>query len=252
MPVKLALFSDLHANLHAVDACLAHARDQGAQAFAFLGDLVGYGAHPGAVIDRCMALQQEGAIVLRGNHECLALNPSAAGRTNASLTARWTHDALSPSQRAWLSGLKLEAIIGSAWLVHATAMEPASWHYMRDASMAALSLRGVDHDLSIRWVFCGHVHEQALYVETGRDKLICHRPLAGEAIAAFTGRRHLAVVGSVGQPRDGDPRACYLLFDGSKDTVCFHRVNYDYFAAAKAIRDAGLPEWLASRLEHGR
>lgn len=250
--MKLALFSDLHANLHAFDTCLAHARDQGASSFAVLGDLVGYGAYPGAVVDRCMALEQQGAIVLRGNHESMALRPSGAGNTMGGITAQWTHEALSATQRQWLSRLKLEAKLGSAWLVHATALEPASWHYVTDASMAAFSLRGVNHDRNIRWVFCGHVHEQALYVEISRDKLIRHHPLAGEIIPAIAGRRHLAVVGSAGQPRDGDPRACYLLFDTKAETVCFHRVTYDYFAAAKAIRDAGLPEWLAIRLELGR
>jgi len=250
--VKLALFSDLHANLHAFNACLAHAREQGASKIAVLGDLVGYGANPGEVVDRCMALQAQGAIVIRGNHESLALRPITAGKTMGGLTAQWTHDTLSVVQRQWLSGLKLEAKVGPAWLVHATAQEPASWHYVTDTKKAAFSLRGVNHDRSIRWLFCGHVHEQSLYVEIGRDKLIHYRPLVGQSIPAIAGRRHLAVVGSVGQPRDGDPRACYLIFNLSEEAVCFQRVAYDYFAAAKAIRDAGLPEWLATRLELGQ
>ncbi len=85
--MKLALFSDLHANLHAFNACLAHAREQGASKIAVLGDLVGYGANPGEVVDRCMALQAQGAIVIRGNHESLALRPITAGKTMGCLTA---------------------------------------------------------------------------------------------------------------------------------------------------------------------
>ena len=250
--MKLALFSDLHANLHAFDACLDHARTHGASAFAILGDLVGYGAFPGAVVDRCMELQDSGAIVVRGNHEYIALNPSSARNTIGGMTAQWTHDNLSESQRSWINGLKLEARAGSAWLVHATAQEPGQWHYVTNAKRAAFSLRGVNHDPTIRWVFCGHVHEQALYVEISRDKLISHKPVAGETIPAMLGRRQLAVVGSAGQPRDGDPRACYMLFDEANNTICFQRVSYDFFSAAKAVRDAGLPEWLATRLESGK
>ena len=249
--MRIALFSDLHANTHALEACLEHAYAQGAERLAILGDLVGYGAFPAQMIERCMALEQLGAIVIRGNHESLALYPQLGEGTYGGLTARWTCDQLSSEQKEWIGALALERRLGPMLLVHASAHEPALWHYVVDAEAAARSLRAASYVPSIRWIFSGHEHEQALYVERARNRTVHFRPEPGVPVQLISGRRHLGIVGSLGQPRDGDPRACYALLDISRESLVFHRVRYDYLAAADAIRRAGLPERLAQRLERG-
>jgi diadenosine tetraphosphatase ApaH/serine/threonine PP2A family protein phosphatase len=249
--MKIALFSDLHANIHALDACLEHAVAQGAESFALLGDMVGYGAFPSQMLERCEALEREGALVIRGNHESLALKPQIGRGTWGGLTAQWTHEQLSVGQRAWIAALPLERRLGPLLIVHASANEPAFWHYVVDAETAARSLRGAAFDPTIRWIFSGHVHQQALYVETGRERTVRFLPEPGVPVQLRNNRRHLGIVGSLGQPRDGDPRACYATLDISSAMVTFHRVRYDHFAAAEAIRGAGLPEALAQRLERG-
>jgi diadenosine tetraphosphatase ApaH/serine/threonine PP2A family protein phosphatase len=250
--LKIALLSDLHANIHALDACLEHANTRGAERYALLGDLVGYGAFPSKVIDRCMVLEQSGAIVIRGNHESLALKPQIGVGTWGGLTAQWTHDQLSVAQKTWIAALPLEHRLGPLWMVHASANEPGLWHYVRDAEAASRSLSGVSFDPTIRWIFSGHVHDQALYVETHRKQTIHFQPEPGVEVHLIGDRRHLGIVGSLGQPRDGDPRACYALLDVSSATLVFWRVRYDHVAAADAVRRAGLPEMLAQRLELGR
>jgi predicted phosphodiesterase len=117
--VKLALLADVHANLPALDACLAHAREQGADRFAILGDLVGYGPHPGEVVERCRWLQQEGALIVRGNHDVIPevdVSPDAGW---FELAAAWTREQLNETQREWLQQLPLTALLDKVFLVHA-------------------------------------------------------------------------------------------------------------------------------------
>lgn len=254
--MRLALLSDIHANLRALEACLAHARTQGATHFALLGDLVGYGPEPGAVVDRAMALAQAGAIVLQGNHDQLAVH-GEAGATIAHLGARWTHDRLSVLQRAFLEGLPLTATLGALHFVHATADDPGAWHYIRTAHQAQRSLDAATREPGIRRVFGGHVHAQCLWYAGRRGDLLPFTPTPGVPIALAPHRRWLATIGSVGQPRDGDPRAGYALWDGAPDPggadrLTFHRVPYDHAAAAEAVRRGGLPETFARRLLEAR
>lgn len=250
--MKLALLSDLHANLTALDACLAHARAHGATDFAVLGDLVGYGPHPSEVVERCRDLQRQGATVLRGNHDVLPVNPELTGSTWADMTAAWTFRHLDDLQREWLAQLPLTATLGSVYLVHATADAPEKWHYLRDEHLAGRSLDAAMKDPDIRYVFGGHVHQQSLYYRgTGRH-LMPFAPRAGVAIPVSPHRCWIATIGSVGQPRDGDTRAGYALLDTDAKMLSFHRVAYDYLAVVRDMRAAGLPEVLAARLESGR
>lgn len=250
--MRIALLSDLHANLRALEACLAHARTQGATQFAFLGDLVGYGAEPSAVVQRVMDLGEQGALVLRGNHDTFAVTPASHASTLGESTALWTHDRLSAAERSFLAGLPLTARLGRALLVHATADKPEAWRYAYDAQVAGLSLDAARADADLRYVFGGHVHRQSLYYRGSDDQLIAFRPTPGIAIPVPGHRYWLATVGSVGQPRDGDTRAMYAVFDVEHSTLAFHRVDYDFEAAARAVRAAGLPAFLADRLEAGR
>ena len=251
--MKLALLSDLHANELALQACVAHAQAQGASQWAILGDLVGYGAQPSAVVDHCQRMADAGAIVLRGNHEDMALHPPAQATRQGEHTAHWTHERLSRSQRQWLAQLPLTARLGSVFLVHASANEPAQWRYVEDEGSASRSLMAAQQaQPDIRFVMGGHVHHQTLYYRGSGGQLMRFNPTPGIPIPVPPHRHWIATVGSVGQARDGDPRAAYALLDLGKHQLTFWRVRYDHAAAAQTVRAAGLGEALARRLELGR
>lgn len=250
--MRLALLSDLHANLQALDACLAHAQAQGADQLAFLGDLVGYGAHPRAVLQRVMERVALGALVVKGNHDELAVRPPTVHKSMGETTAQWTHDQLDEAQLAFLEALPMTVQRERVLLVHATADAPAAWRYVYDAPVAELSLQAASAQEGVRYVFGGHVHRQSLYYRGADRRLISFAPSSGVAIPVSPHRHWLATIGSVGQPRDGNPKAMYALFDSTRAQLTFHRVAYDHHAAAAAVRRAGLPGFFADRLELGR
>lgn len=250
--MRLALLSDIHANWQALDACLAHARAQQAQRFVFLGDLVGYGADPARVVERIMLLTEEGALVLQGNHDAMAVNPPAEVKTVGDTTATWTHRQLSATQRDWITALPMTQQLDATLFVHASVNEPHLWRYVYDQRAARASLDAAAAWPQVRYVFGGHVHMQTLYYRGAGDGLMPFKPQPGVAVPVPKHRQWLGTVGSVGQPRDGNTRAMYCLFDTDASQLTFHRVAYDHFAAAAAIRHAGLPEFFASRLEEGR
>lgn len=250
--MKTALLSDLHANLRALDACVAHAQAHGAQRFALLGDLVGYGAEPAEVVARVQELALAGAVVLQGNHDALAVAPPAQVQTQDEAGAAWTHAQLSPAQLAFLAGLPLTVTVGAACLVHASADAPQRWQYVDNEHRAQASLDAACQDPAVRYVFGGHVHQQTLFFRGTDRRLLRFEPVAGAAIPVPPHRRWIATIGSVGQPRDGNTDAMYALFDPARTALTFHRVAYDHLAAAAAIRAAGLPEFFARRLEQGR
>ena len=249
--MRIALLSDIHANLQALDACLEHAHAQRAQRYAFLGDLVGYGADPVAVVDRVMQLVEEGAVAIKGNHDAMAVAPPEQVSTVGDTTAYWTHIQLSPARRAWLDALPLTVHEESVLLVHASVNEPELWRYVYDERGASASLDASSAWAGVRYVFGGHVHRQTLYYRGAADDLMMFVPQAGVAIPVPRHRQWLATVGSVGQPRDGKPLAMYALFDTERARLTFHRVAYDHHSAAAAIRRAGLPDYFAARLEAG-
>jgi diadenosine tetraphosphatase ApaH/serine/threonine PP2A family protein phosphatase len=249
--MKLALLSDLHANLRALDACLDHARRIGMDQYAILGDLVGYGAQPAQVVERVQGLALDGAIVLQGNHDEMAVSPPALVKMVGEASAAWTHDQLSTEARAWLAALPLTAQVGPAHLVHASADEPAAWRYIANVQRAEASLHAACADPRVRYVFGGHVHEQTLYFRGGGQDLMPFVPTAGVPIPVPAHRRWIATVGSVGQPRDGCTDAMFAWIDLDRAQLTFERVPYDHLAAAADIRVAGLPEYFARRLEQG-
>ena len=250
--MRLALLSDVHANIQALEACVAHARAQQAQRFVFLGDMVGYGADPGAVVDRIMQLTEEGALAIQGNHDAMAVTPPVEVKTVGDSTATWTHHELLPDQRDWISRLPLTVQYESALFVHASANDPHLWRYVYDARAAKDSLEGAAAWPGVQYVFGGHVHLQTLYYQGAGGNLMPFAPQPGISIPVGKHRKWLATVGSAGQPRDGNTHAMYALFDMGRAQLTFHRVAYDHLAAAAAIRRVGLHEFFADRLEKGR
>jgi diadenosine tetraphosphatase ApaH/serine/threonine PP2A family protein phosphatase len=231
--MKLALLADVHANMPALEACLQHARAAGASRYAILGDLVGYGPHPVEVVERIRELEYEGALVLRGNHDTLNVNPVLTGASWADMTAAWTHRQLDDAQREWLAQRPLTATLGNVQL-------------------AERSLQAASADPEVRYVFGGHVHHQSLYYRGAGRGLMRFVPRAGVAIPVPPHRHWLATVGSAGQPRDGDPRAGYALLDQERHLLTFHRLAYDHDSVADDIVRAGLPAVLANRIETGQ
>lgn len=245
--MKLALLADVHANLEALTACLAHAVEQGADQFVFLGDLVGYGADPGPVVDLVAGYREQGAVVIRGNHDHAVVARSETMNPAAERAVEWTRDRLSTAQRAFLEGLPLTERRGDTLFVHASAEAPSQWIYVSDPTRAARSLAAAD----ATYVYSGHVHEPVLYYAGAGGRPMPFRPTPGVPIPVAPHRRWLAIVGSAGQPRDGNTAACYALVDDAVPSLTFYRVPYDWAAAAAKVRAAGLPESLARRLAHG-
>ena len=247
----IALLSDIHANMHALEACLAHARAQKAHRFVFLGDMVGYGADPGAVVERIRSLESEGALVVRGNHDAMAVSPPQEVKTIGETSAAWTHSQLSREQRNWMAALPLTAQLDNILFVHASANDPHLWRYVNNERAAAASLDAAAQWPHVRYVFGGHVHLQTLYYRGAGDGLMSFTPQPGIAVPLPRPRLWLGTVGSVGQPRDGNTKAMYCLFDAQRSQIIFHRVAYDNFAAADAVRASSLPSFFADRLEVG-
>jgi diadenosine tetraphosphatase ApaH/serine/threonine PP2A family protein phosphatase len=246
--MKLALLADLHSNLEAVTACLEHAREGGASAYAFVGDLVGYGADPVRVLEIVQRHAESGAVVVLGNHDAAAVHgPSEHMDPAAREAILWTRDRLGAAQRAFLAGLPLVARRDPLLFVHASAEAPDQWTYVTDALLAARSLAAA----RATWVFSGHVHEPTLYFTGAAGRPVPFTPVPGVPIPVPAHRRWLAIVGSAGQPRDGNTAACYAMLDVDRQRLTFHRVPYDWRAAAAKVRAAGLPARLAERLERG-
>ncbi len=246
--MRIALVADVHANREALEACLDDARGQGAERLAFLGDLVGYGADPQWVVDRVREEIARGAFAVRGNHDASVADPAREGlHPEAQRVADWTREHLDSDALDFLRALPLSHEDGDVLYVHANAYAPARWDYLAGRVEVGRSLSATRASIT----FCGHVHEPMLWTMSGTGKLGEFRPVAGTAIPVPGHRRWLAVVGSAGQPRDGDPAACWALFDSSARTLTWRRVPYDHAGAARRIREAGLPERFAARLETG-
>lgn len=247
--MKLGLLADIHSNLEALNACLDHAQRHGAERFGFVGDLVGYNADPVAVVERIATLVRDhNAIAVLGNHDDGAVSGSSLSMNEAAVRAiEWTHGQLKPDHISFLAGLPLTCRQDNLLFVHASAAAPERWSYIFDGPRAALSIEAGNAS----YIFSGHVHEPVLYY-LGRDgHPQAFFPVSGVPIPVSSHRQWLAIVGSCGQPRDGNPAACYVLMDVAKGLLTFYRVPYDYASAARKVRHAGLPEILARRLETG-
>jgi diadenosine tetraphosphatase ApaH/serine/threonine PP2A family protein phosphatase len=245
--LRIALLSDIHANVGALRACLKHAGEHGADRFAFLGDLVGYGADPSAVLDVVTPYTLAGAIAIKGNHDEAIAKSSSYFNESAQAALELARDTLNAEHKRFLAALPLLHRDGRECYVHASAAMPERWSYIDSPSAAKRCVEASQ----ATYTFCGHVHDQLLYFENQHGRMCEFRPLPGTPIPVHGHRRWVAIVGSVGQPRDRNPAAAYAIFDRGLELLTYYRVAYDALAAANGIRRSGLPESLAIRVERG-
>jgi diadenosine tetraphosphatase ApaH/serine/threonine PP2A family protein phosphatase len=266
-----ALISDLHSNWPALETAVADARARGAQRFVCLGDVIGYGADPGACLDEVMRLTGaspgdglEPGLCLLGNHEAGLLSGAGDFNPHARAALDWTREEINRaagdrarSYAYWdfLGGLAPLAVEGATAYAHGTPRDSVREYLLprdaRDPQKLAALFDALDGAApGARVCFVGHSHVPGIFFEDGRY----HRPKETEgpyALGLGDGARALVNVGSVGQPRDGDPRLSYALWDGAE--LGFVRLEYDVGAAQARIRAvAALPTYLAERLETGR
>jgi diadenosine tetraphosphatase ApaH/serine/threonine PP2A family protein phosphatase len=245
--MRIALMTDIHANREALEACLDHAAQNGVGRYVFLGDYAGYGADPGWVIDTLEAHVERGAVAILGNHDAAVLTDSEGMNADAAEAIAWTKTQLDDHQREFLAGLPLTIEENDRLYVHGSAFEPAQWHYVNELYAAAKSLMATRAHAT----FCGHTHVPALFHMSMTGKFASFEPVARVDIPLTRQRRWLAVIGSVGQPRDHDQAACYAVLDDERDVLTYVRVPYDIESAARKIRAAGLPSRLSTRLFEG-
>jgi diadenosine tetraphosphatase ApaH/serine/threonine PP2A family protein phosphatase len=245
--MRIAFFTDIHANREALTACLDHAGRSRIDRCVFLGDYVGYGADPAFAIETVMAHVERGATAVLGNHDAAALVPDRFMNDMAFAAMEWTRRRLDPAHMAFIKGLPLSKEEDGRLYVHASADAPGAWHYVTDRHAASQCLAAT----RAQRTFCGHTHVPALFHRSTTGRTASFKPHDGVAIPLTAGRRWLAVIGSVGQPRDHNPAACYAILDAARNALTYIRVPYDVETAALKIRDAGLPLGLSRRLFAG-
>ena len=248
--MRIAVITDVHGNMEALQACLQHATRIGFDRLALLGDFIGYGADPAAVLDCVAGMQAGGAIVLRGNHEEAVLTDPQGFNPQARASALWTREQLKPDQLDFIRGLPLVAQQDWCFFAHSSAEHPERWIYVDSTRTAAGCLDA--YLPGIRLGVFGHVHRQVLFHRARPDATPGRfDPVPGAEIHLSRARRWAALAGSAGQPRDGNPAASWLLLDLAREAVTFHRVAYDVDVTAQRILAAGLPAWFAQRLAAG-
>jgi diadenosine tetraphosphatase ApaH/serine/threonine PP2A family protein phosphatase len=247
--LRYLVLTDIHANLEALDACLAHARDRGFDQTLVLGDLVGYGADPNTVLDRVLAL--EPIAIVRGNHDKVACGLEQADGFNfvARSAARWTLEMLTPAHRDWLAALPAGPIEVDAMveICHGSPFDEDA--YIFDELDAVRALKVATRPLCL----FGHTHYPVTFQLTAEGFDAAGAASTGESeLKLQPGAKYLVNPGSVGQPRDGDPRAAYAIVDVAACSVELFRLNYAIEEAQAKVIRAGLPDVLAQRLAVGR
>jgi diadenosine tetraphosphatase ApaH/serine/threonine PP2A family protein phosphatase len=240
--MRIGVVSDIHSNLVALRAVLD---DMGpVDALWCLGDFVGYGPWPNECID---LLRERDVQAIGGNHDLAAIGTISCEEFNgdAAFTARWTADALTPESRAYLESLEPMGEVDGVTLAHGSPREPV-WEYMLSAGTAAAGFRAMSTDLCL----VGHTHIPSLFVEdeSGVPE-VSYMPGGSSSPAAP--RQRIVNPGSVGQPRDRDPRAAYLVYDTDAVELSWRRVDYDIKQVQKRMRKLGLPTFLTERLAYG-
>ncbi len=240
--MRIAIFGDIHANLEALEAILEDASQQGVTDHVCMGDVVGYNADPDACLEiiqklNCPTVKGNHDEEASGNHSLDSMNPVAA------TALEWTRQQLSDAQRVWLSRLRMVRQVSDFTIVHSTLDQPSHWNYVtnRFDAMSNFSYQFT------QICFHGHTHVPRVYMKSDRVQEV-----PAESIVIEAGAKYFINVGSVGQPRDGDWRACYAIYDMEHQQIVFRRIEYDIAKTQRKIIAAGLPAMLAERIQEGR
>lgn len=245
--MRLALITDVHGNREGFSAVLDDLALRKIDRIVLLGDLVGYGPDPEWCVDMAARLVAEGALAVKGNHDHAIAAPSENMNALARVALDWTRPRLNDAARAFLAQLPMSVELADAAFVHASLHEPERWDYITNERRAVSSFRKT----SARLIACGHTHIPLLTSLDTRGAVHAHAVTTGAPLPLLRSRRWLAVVGSSGQPRDGNPRAAYAIYDQNTLEFEFRRVPYDVGTTMAKMRDLGLPEPLAVRLMKG-
>ena len=240
---RIAILGDIHANLDALNVVLDDCRAEGVEDYLCTGDVVGYNACP----RECLEIVREiGCPVMMGNHDYYVSTESLDlddFNPHAAMVVKWTRDQLDEDELRWLRELPFTLTVKGMTLVHSTMDRPENFGYVFDNLQAAANFTNQKTPVC----FHGHTHCPMIYEKSATD---VYR-IDPQDFKLQNGRKYFINVGSVGQPRDGDPRATYVIYDSVAKTVRYRRLEYDIAAAQERIRMAGLPERLATRLEQG-
>ncbi len=239
--MKAAFFSDIHGNLEALQAVIADMESQQVTQRFCLGDIVGYGASPRECLE---VIRKLNCPILMGNHDDEAWQDTPLlYRPHVLAGLEFARKQLNSEEKKFLCDLPLKMEFESFIMVHSSLFQPEKWHYLNNALNIELNFQQQRHQVCL----CGHTHVPRFY-----DKLLLTQMhLPGPEHLLVPEKKYLVNIGSVGQPRDGDPAACYVIYHEATRRIEFRRVSYDIAGAQKKIRDAGLPEMLAERLAKG-
>jgi predicted phosphodiesterase len=240
--MRYAVIADIHANLEAFEVVLADTKEQKCTHYCCLGDVVGYNANPKECLD---IVRSMGMPCVKGNHDeyCSSEEDLEGFNPHAAEAVNWTRKQLSAEDRKWLRDLKYVRLVASFSIVHATLDGPQRWGYVFDKLAAAASFTYQNTSVC----FFGHTHVPVAFV---RDSMV-----RGGTYSKFKvepGKKYFVNVGAVGQPRDGNPKAGYVIYDMNEGTIELRRLDYDIPKAQKKIMEAGLPQRLADRLALGK
>ena len=240
--MKFAIIADIHANWEAFQVVLDDIEKQKCTHYACVGDVVGYNANPKECLDLVRKMEMP---CVKGNHDeyCSSEDALEGFNQHAAAAVNWTRKQLTTDDRQWLRDLKYTRMVTSFSMVHATLDGPQRWGYVFDKLGAAASFPYQTTQVC----FFGHTHVPVAFI---RDSIV-----RGGTYSKFKvepGKKYFVNVGAVGQPRDGNPKAGYVIYDMDASTIELRRLEYDIAAAQKKIRAAGLPERLAERLAFGK
>ncbi len=240
--MKYAVIADIHGNLDAFQVVLEDARAQKCTHYCCVGDVVGYGGYPKECLDIVRAMNMP---CVKGNHDeyCSSEEDLEGFNPHAAEAVIWTRKQLTEDDRKWLRDLKYIRLVASFSMVHATLDQPERWGYVFDKLMAAASFTYQNTGVC----FFGHTHVPVAFI---RDSVV-----RGGTYSKFKvepGRKYFVNVGSVGQPRDNNPKAAYVIYDLQEGSIEIRRLDYDIAAAQRKILEVGLPPRLAERLAFGK
>lgn len=242
--MKTAFFSDVHSNLEALRAVIEDAKGEGIEKLYFLGDAVGYGPNPNECVEGVCEIAE---LCLFGNHDYAALGLMDISYFNpyAAEAILWTQRKLSDRSKKLFEGFKMTAKVGDLFLVHGTPRNPEEWDYLLSVGDAEYNFPAFEEQVCL----VGHSHVPVVFKKHGEERAL----LTGEVnISLEDGWRYILNVGSVGQPRDRDPRASYLIYDEAEKHLFLKRLEYDVTITQRKMAEAGLPSYLYERLAAGR